>query len=357
MKRITLILAALTLVAASCTKSELTPSQSSNAIQFQPANSLSTKVDGSVFPETENFSVYAWTAGTTSEYFMDDVTVTYSGSDNLWKPITTYYWPGNQTVDFFCYYPTTFTGLDVDENHISISNDFATSQLDILYANKAVGFRDNTWNYGYYGVPTLFNHAGARLTVRTVLTGNEAIDELGNVTRWEVTIKSLQLTGIYTSGTCDMDLSSRDNGVIPWTKPAGNVWEHGNAVNTPGAPLFSYDNATGDALVVGDYVDLIPTFYVLPQTLAADQQRMTLVYDIKTYRTPAGGTEYLFLDQSNMVASADLLTDNIPSWQMNNSIIYTLRISPGTSRTPIYFAPAVDDWVVKYVDTTIDLGM
>ena len=178
MKRFTLILAAAALVVASCTKSELSPGNSGRAIKFMPASSLSTKVEGAVFPENENFGVYAWTAGTPSEYFMDDVTVTYNAEENLWRPITTYYWPGNQTVDFFCYYPTSFTGLTVGEDHISISNDYASSQLDILYANKAVGFRDNTYNYGYYGVPTLFNHAGARLAVNAVLTADEATDQI-----------------------------------------------------------------------------------------------------------------------------------------------------------------------------------
>ena len=102
MKRFLLFAAMAATLAVSCTKSEIAQPAKDNSISFQTANFSGTKVDGNFFPTDEPFSVFAWTEGTTGEYFMNNVSVVYDSENDLWKPSQTYYWPGNnQGVDFF----------------------------------------------------------------------------------------------------------------------------------------------------------------------------------------------------------------------------------------------------------------
>lgn len=358
MKRITLILAAFALLAISCTKSDYSSFRTESNINFMPVSALSTKVDGVVFPTDDTFNAYAWTEGTTGEYFMDDEIVGYNEEDDTWKTETTYYWPG-QPVDFFCYYPSYLSGMTISQNRITLTNDYASSQQDIMYADKAVGFTENTTNYGYTGVPTVFHHAGAKLAVYAYLADDTTEDEMGNATRWEINLKSVRLSGIYTTGTCTLNLSSSATGVIPWTKPtdaAGNaVWSHGAPVNSDSDTKFNYTDAV---IMEADSVyKVLPEFYILPQTLVEGQQQVTIEYDLKTYRTPLNGEEQLFLSQENRSVTVNLLSDLITAWPMNHAVTYTLLFNPVNSSTPIYFAPTVADWVNIQNTTTIDLGL
>lgn len=364
MKRFLLFAAMAATLAVSCTKSELAPVSRDNAISFQTANYSGTKVEGNYFPTDETFSVFAWTEGTTGEYFMNNVTVAYNSDDNLWKPSKTYYWPGNnQGVDFFGYYPSGMSGLSVAQNRIQYSNiNFANTQIDMLYSDKAVAYTGNENNYGHTGVPILFRHAGAKLTVYATLGLDRVRDTTTHTTtRWEVDLKGANLSGIYTTGSCVLDLaSSPAKGLVSWVKPADaggyNVWDHTSAVNSN---LDSkYSNTRHYEMKNGESQEVIKSFYVLPQTLVADQQKINLTLTVRTY-SQADGEEETLVMENDIQASADLLCEAIPAWQMNHSAVYTIVINPTGSYQPqpIFFDPYVVKWDTVENTIQIDLNL
>lgn len=369
MKKFFFIAVAVMAIAA-CTKTEVNTPQ--NLISFQPASQLNTKVTGSVFPQTETFGAFAWTAGTSTTYFIDNNVVSFSNGQ--WSTATPYYWPKNQTVDFFCYYPFDTAGSNptvLSETQIKYDVDFskASSQVDYMYADKAVGYTDNAdqvqddGQNALEGVPTIFRHAGAKVTVNVVLGDNEKSNPGDNVdTKWEVKLKSVRLSGLYIKGTCEMNLSSTTaTGMVPWTKPAGNVWTPDETITNSTDNNTIFTDVQERPLEKGIGQNVIPTIYVLPQALTAGQQKITIVCEIKTYRKATTATEYPtepFLVQNNATVTADLLIpapnqNAIEAWEMNHNIVYNITLGPAGSQ--ITFDPAVDNWVNENVSTNIEL--
>ena len=372
MKKFFFIAVAVVAMAA-CSKTEVNPVAENNAISFQTATAV-TKVTGSVFPQDQTFGVYAWTEGTTGEYFIENKEVSYNATGNMWTTATPYYWPKNQTVDFFCYYPYNVAGTvpTVTKTQITYTDiDFTANQVDLMYADKAVGYTDNAnqvedGQNAYEGVPTVFRHAGAKLKVNVILGENEKTEAVtGTKTRWSVVLKQVVLTGIYTKGTCVLNLSSTDNGIIPWTKPAD---ANGYYVWTPDATLTNdedntlYKDVQNRNLTKGEGQLVIPEIYVLPQTLAAGQQKIALTVDITTERQLPGETTWTTaLVQTGKVVSANLLIDtadpntSVFAWQMNQAITYNITLGPAGKQ--ITFDPAVIDWDPKTYSTNIDLDI
>ena len=375
-------IAAAALALAACTKTDLTGPQ--NLISFQPANQL-TKVTGSVFPTDQTFGTYAWTAGTTGEYFIENKEVSFI--NGAWTTATPYYWPKNQTVDFFSYYPYNVAGTipSVSKTQISYTGiDFSTTQVDIMYADKAVGFTDNAdqvqdGQNAFTGVPTFFRHAGAKVKVNIILGENEKTENDGTVTKWDVTLKSTQLSGIYYKGDCVMNLATTPaTGLVPWVKPVQNVGTDTAPENvnvwTPDVTLTNseanslYNDKVVRQLVKNEGVTVIGNalgndqydgIYMLPQALAAGQQQITFKFDVVTYRKAPGATEFVpALTQNDVTLTADLLintndANQILAWQMNQSIVYNITIGPAGKQ--ITFDPAVDAWESKTVATNIEL--
>lgn len=372
MKKLFFIAIAAMAIAA-CAKTEV-DGPAVKAIGFQPANQLNTKVTGSVFPQNETFGTYAWTAGTQGEYFIENQEVSFNATANFWSTATPYYWPKNQTVDFFSYYPYNVAGTvpTVEKTKITYNNiDFTANQVDLMYADKAVGYTDNAnqvedGQNAYEGVPTIFRHAGAKVKVYVILGDNEKTEAVtGTVTKWDVVLKQVVLSGLYTKGSCELNLSSTDNGIIPWTKPAD---ANGYYVWTPDATITNdedntlYKDVQNRNLVKGEGQLVIPEIYVLPQTLVAKQQVIALTVDITTYRKLQGETEFTqVLVQNDKVVSADLLIDtndlntSVFAWEMNQAITYNITLGPAGKQ--ITFDPAVDAWEPKTYATNIDLDI
>ena len=373
MKRVLVFLSIAALLATACAKTEIQSVEMNDAEIIFNTIAMQTKVDGTVFPTTETFSTYAWAAGTAGTYFMDNETIAYSAADNGWKPQgSTYYWPKNTTVDFISYYPTGLTGITVAENKITYSGiDVNTLQQDIMYADKAAGFSNNVdlvddGLNAYNGVPTVFRHALAKVKFIIELTYNHKQEADGTVTDWEVTVNSLGLAGIYTTGGCVLNLAGTPtSGVIGWDKPADNVWTpDGTAVAIPG-PL------TAQAVVPGTEYAAVNEMYVLPQALAAGQQKVTLNLTIKTKRNNAD-----FLTET-FDRSADITIPALPAWEINHVYTYRLKLTPtasnGNGGTPlnpgdtvdpndpdlsdviITFDPAVQGWDNVGVETVLNI--
>ena len=381
MKKV-LVIAAAAIMMAACTKTEVMGPQ--NVISFQPANQL-TKVDGSVFPTDQTFGTYAWTEGTVGEYFIENKEVSFA--NGVWSTANAYFWPKNQTVDFFSYYPYNVSGAvpTVSKTQIAYNGiDFSTTQVDIMYADKAVGYTDNAdqvqdGQNAFTGVPTIFRHAGSKVKINVILGENEKTENDGTVTKWDVTLKSTQLSGIYYKGDCVMALADTPTtGLVPWVKPTQNVgtdtapnyvnvWTPDQTLTNSEANSLYNDNHVVELVknqgvtVIGNALgnDQYDGIYMLPQALAAGQQKITFKFDVVTYRKAPGATEFVqTLTQNNVTLSADLIIDTnnenqILAWQMNQSIVYNITIGPAGKQ--ITFDPAIDAWESKTVSTNIEL--
>ena len=358
-RKVTIYAALATLMTfASCTKSEILQ-ENGRAIAFQTA-SYTTRIgiEGTVFPTSESFGVYAWAEGTIGDYFMDNERISYSATDDVWRPSTTYYWPKNTTIDFQGFYPYGLSGVTAAEDKITYSGyDVEAGQEDVMYSSKAVGFGDNPDGSGQgidasNGVPIIFHHALSKVTVMAKLAFSSMTEEDGTVYEWELTVNKTTLSDFFKKGGAEFLLSEEPaEGIVEWIKPVdadtNRVWTNDGAKTSK-----SY---SGPVTVASEEpVVILPEFFTLPQALDSLGQKVTVDYTIKTKRN---GAEFL---SETLTRSAYVYLEEIPAWEINHKIIYTLLFSPvelgpGGRPSIITFDPAVDDWDVITATTVINL--
>ena len=225
----------------------------------------------------------------------------------------------------------------------------------------------------YEGVPTIFRHAGCKVKINVILGENEKTETDGTVTKWDVTLKSVVLSGLYYKGSCVLNLASTPTtGLVAWVKPQdtdGNYVWTANTTLTNDVTNSLYTDVQVRNLVKNEGVTVIGTslgnnqydgIYVLPQTLVATQQKINFVFDVVTYRKAPGADDFVqALTQNDVALSAPLLIDtgtpatSVSAWQMNQSIVYNITIGPAGKQ--ITFDPAIDNWENKTYATNIEL--
>ena len=336
-------------------------------ISFQVANhsALLTRAgdDGDEYGDTP-FGAYAWFKGEGSNEdvdFMTNQKVIFDGE--VWRPDgMTYYWPNGGSLDFFSYSPySADNGPSVSENSISWT-DWSVADnagVDLMYATKAPGMTAPVTTYQFNGVPTLFHHALARVRMKLRLAYDEVLADTGDKTKWDVTVHSIKLKGIYGTGSLTLNI---DEDGKEWVKPTSNVWTtSGDAENISLdiTELPTLDNT--DLHVVG------APMMVLPQTFSVGQC-IDMEVTIRTWRDTGDGYK-LFLTENHVHVGADLSATAIASWGINQDITYTLILAPslavslGTDLdgdgiadqepTVITFDPAVGDWESINLTTSI----
>ena len=371
---IILAVAALASMVA-CTKTEIVP-EAQKEISFEVAKYVQTKATPGVkYDESLTFGTYAWftaTSGSTNAVFMTNEEVGLVSG--VWKTKkNTFYWPKTGSIDFISYSPfagtngtagtvPTVTATSIDYTDVTIASD------DLMYADKVTcssnvnEIKDDLVSgsdSGYSGVPTLFHHALAKLSFKmnaSFLTYTDNTTTPANTTTWEIQVTKAKIKGIYTEGSCALTWDSSS-----WTKPAGEVW-------TPksGSTLFEQDLVTSPVTLKAspDFTDLVSVSnaYVMPQTLVAGAQQLELEMEIKT--TLSNGN----VITENYSKTLDLSAiSSIPSWKMNDNIVYTITIKPTSSADPsnpnmddptdvtITFDPAVADWTQVTASADIKL--
>ena len=377
MKKYFIIAAAALVAMTGCSKIETAP-EVQREISFQVANNVRTKATGSVY-ENGSFGTYAWFNNT--DVFMVNEQVDKSGG--VWRTVdNTYYWPKTGSISFISYSP--FTGASNTENSVPVITknsitytDVTVGTTDLMYADRATCSSNvdevtdsDTADSGFTGVPTVFNHALAKLSFKIKANFIEYTDPTTNTTTtWEVTVKSAKIGGFKTKGSLALTLN--DDGKT-WNKPVTNIGTDTDPVN-----VNIWTNASGatdeqeliDATTYPDGVVLTTTAqdlaaasgFVLPQQLTADTQKITLDIHIKT-NLPNGHS--INEDFKPTIDIKDI--SSLQAWQMNQNIVYTINIKPtakadvnGHDDDPndviITFDPAVADWVTVSTEATIQL--
>lgn len=386
-------------------------------IKFQTASYATksmTKADGDEFSTTKSFGTYAWSAASqlSDNVFMDDETVSFQ--TNAWKPSKTYYWPKTATVDFVSYYPQGASYITVAPSAITYTNfdlSKAANQDDILYADKAVGYGSNvnqiTTNpaTNYTGVPTLFRHALAKVSVKAALSYDrkkqQEKDGSYTVTKWAVKFTSASYGNLYYKGNLKLQLKAEavpaptiahtlgwdvlDSEDAVLSPSAKKVWTSHTA-DKSAATAFTLANS---GILTTTEASLLENAYVLPQALSAEAgaQGMSFGFTIKTYRktdlTAEQAEAYMneaidFNSDTNIflvengTAVANFRSEEITAFEMAHNYTFNLKFAPtsGSGKTgdsdpdtdnpnlddvTISFDPAVEGWTNTNCEATLYL--
>ena len=357
MRKILYITSALGVILTSCTKTVV--EEPLKEIFFQWADhSVVTKADPEDYKDRYKdipFGTYAWYKAVNpvdNSNFMENQKVSYVEPSNRWTTTgITYYWPKTGTLDFISYSPYTEDGIDapapvITQSGISypVWDVNAHQNVDVMYSDKVTGLTGNvnTYNHGYEGVPTLFHHALAKVGFKVRALYLSATSETGDVTRWEVTINSITLNDILTSGKLSMTLG--EDGT--WVKPETNAWDPSDALTN-----ISIEGAEGE--LTEEQQILGEPFIVLPQVL--NKQSVTINATIKTYHTSTGSSEErLLYTEPNLNVTGLLKSPALDTWGINQCVYYDLVFSPSLTNggidpfidgpISITFDPAVADW-------------
>ena len=337
-----LFLAALVGVAfTSCVRNEEFAPKTQKEISFEVANYVqSTRVGA--FDTNESFGAYVWHNNGSTLTLMNNDVATVSHSDSKWAPTPTLYWPTTGSVDCQAYYPTTLkptmdaTGLTLTYPTYTVrnakENAAAVPAHDVKYANRAHRYIANEISYdGFNGIPTLFNHALAKLNFKVALSDTEGLEDVV----WTAEVTKITVEGVYDTGNLELKTTvpTGDNKAqSTWTLPTPAIW---TKVGDTKADERNWEGTV--ALEEGDVktFDAGETYYVLPQAIEDNVQKGTITYSLTQ---SVGGVT----TTTNHTKSFNFYGKLLDNWEMNKNITYTLTITPKTNT--ILFAPAVTEW-------------
>lgn len=337
MKKLFFIAAIASVAFASCVKNDPAPSVTGqHEIAFTaPVVGPQTKIYGEIgvgYNTGESFDVWCVhnTADITewggTEYF-SNVTATYDPTLVGWTLSPKYYWPATGKLSFVALSPsltntTTYNhangfqitawsqGANQDEIVDLMYSDptFDCEKSSFVNANKDDD--DDTGNYKFNGVDINFKHALSYILFNVKTTGDYSATT-------QFRLNTITLSGVYTTGTFKQKVAD------PWTEDtAGTTGTYVAYTNSPG--LEFGNSAVHAAAAAGKEIIL------LPQALTADQQKITVNYQIST-----DGTTWI-----DQVQEVDLKNATVAAWEMGMKYTYNLSIG----MTEIIFDPAVTYW-------------
>ena len=271
-------------------------------------------------------------------------TITYNPSTPEWSPSRTYYWPKSSQsyVNFVSWYDKNGQPATATQTAMSWVIDGSSRTLapddNIMFADVAWRYNDNATEYVATsgvseGVPTLFHHALARVKFQAKAT---PVSE--GTTTWSVSITNFKLEGVRKQGT--LSLTNADPGSTGtrawWTGTQGSdpAWSLSGAADT-----LSRAGQTFNLTVNDQPVAIMNTRSVLPQP-TTDMQ-LSFDYAIRTDYDNSG-SNYV-IERLHKTIALSSFTSAAGSWEMNQSITYTITINPKSNL--ILFDPVCTDWV------------
>lgn len=401
MQKYFIIVAVTMLSLVSCTKFEDTAPP--RKIYFEKATyKPQTKSESSVMSEFTSFKCMAFlhadnggTAYYATQYMFGDTgedIFAYDGSDAItttsanvayWAPSHDYYWPkGSRSyINFVGWYdkngtPNLNNGKPVVETTENGTDSYTLSwTIDgtnrSLQQDDNILYADAAWQYkatpdAVYkkdgsvskGVPMLFHHALAKLSIKAKVSALESINITGGTgtqnpngkTTWNVTLSDITLTNVYDKGTLTLkNTDPGSNGTQQWAVLNNN---NANIGWVPSGQTTTIEIADpANALTLDeDNCKLLNEWTVLPQltgniVLSFNYDIVTTYHKINT----ANGEEIEVRDYAHETIHESInlsaFSGGITSWDMNKKIIYTLTIDPVTQLVKI--DPAMVDWITE----------
>ena len=340
-----LVLAALAIAAmAACTKSNVQYEQPGE-ISLQPVAQKATKaaVDGTTYPTSLNFNVWAWWGDHGADTPLANFTNTtpyiaegkfVSRNDNSWGGATPYYWPTKGSLVFAGYSPADASGTfgytlpsSSETKGKFIVTDYVQSN-DITKTHDLMWFDVTDKSYDQNstdskGVPVTFQHALSWLTFKFKLADG--------VTQHNWTITNVKLTGIETTA----DFNSNSGWTEEATTKEVGVWSASGdvlpyLVTSEAKVLESAEN--GVVVIPQSCAPETPAVDATPAVPAAAE--LVVTYKMKTY---VNGVEPI--DQEvTLPLNGSQITGN--KWLPGMHYTYTITFGGNE----ILIAPSVTKW-------------
>lgn len=334
------ILAAAALVAiAACSKNEAdtTAYEQSRVINFSTVSGKATKtpLSGTVYKTTDpHFGVfcYALTDGKTwaansadGQAYMNKIEISYNGTDKIWEPASTYYWPLSGSLTFTGFSPYTeaskvayapATKAMTVTGYVAAATTAA--QTDLMWANTQKDLTDNQSTYTsesatstLKGVNMVFHHALSQVIFK--------VKKAAGLDDYTVTVNSITFNAMST-GT----LTVTDDSPV-WGAATVKA-----AYDSEGADVVAPNNSA-DFAVVGNANMMVPQTLTAENPLAENDQKFVITYSLKK-----GGVD---LGQKEVTVA--LKTTDVTAWEQNKIYNYNIVID----LNKIYFNPTMVDWV------------
>ena len=321
--------------------------------------------------------------GTTGE------TISYNSGVPEWAPANEYFWPkaASSYINFVSWYTTNddfITPANVSETQMdwgtSGSPITITGTDNILFANEALGYKDNTNNGTTYandavtsGVPTLFHHALAKIAFNVLVkTANTSTGTIWDVDVQSATLKvgnngylALINNAPAQSGTITQSLSpwkvgtdyatgtEATSAIVGWARPAsGATTENvaGTVLNfTNFAPYDNDHKASASQVLIAERT-VMPQFIGEAGTPSNTYGAVTFTITFKLSLFHANASHQkngsAFSEEVITISETNLfdLVSTIGNWCMNTKYVYNITIDPVGNK--ITFDPAVVDWYV-----------
>ena len=347
--------AALLPLAGSCTKIEVAEADSRVALDYnvaleqpynleQPQSKAPLTKAATAYSTDDTFKSFAWYLPKGKNWdndkddaaaYFSDVTVKFD-TDKWRGADQSYYWPKLGSLSFWSYSPAKLAETNADK--ISVTKDgvsltgwtvnASTNQdIDFMVADFKSDLKTNTLTYGYYGVPTLFRHKLAKVTVQASVGKADKNDKTKPAD--EVKIYKVSFKNVYTKGNFTMTQPTQD------TK-ATESWSDRSTLQE----IVIYENTNGLELdLTAQNVTLIGT-----DGLAKDLLAIPQVLNGDSVRGTSGVSLYIEYSINGQKGTADKLLSDIKSqlWGIGQHITYSVVF--GEENEPIEFSGSVGDW-------------
>ena len=357
MKKYLIIAAAAALTLASCAKietytsvdNELKPIAFTNyAPKALAKANASFYAAGNTLIENAQFGVWGWStnngtafAGTGTDFFANWYTVIYqsggntTGSSNDYTTDGLRYWPSGDTpkwLSFCAYYPKNGSGINPPDaglgEYTFTAQTSAATMVDFMVSDVVA---DQTYdtrnsnpgtNSGTDGTVALtFRHMLTKVVFQFKKSDVDAV----------VTVTGASLSGIFKTNT----LTTSYNGTATDAYDASKTVKTWGTANTEQTYTVAIPAAALTTTAVSSGNDANDIFLMVPQTIAADQQKLTISWTVQSGSDPAIPNEAT-VDLYDMLDSSS----NHINWAKNQYVIYTITVGPH----PIYFTATVAGW-------------
>ena len=335
MKKFFFLAVAAIVALAACSKNVIDEtSNEARKINFSTVTGMNTKapISGTVYKTTDpTFGIfcYALTSGQTwasnsasGQLYMNNVEISYNGTDKIWEPASVYYWPLSGSLTFIGYSPYGCAGTVAyapATKALTVTNftvdDDPDDQEDLMWATTNPDLTDNQSTYTselqtstLTGVNEVFHHALSQVKFN--------VKKAAGLDSYDITVNSITFTA-YSKGT----LTVTDDSPA-WSAQANQDGFH---YDTEGSDVAAPNNASAFALFGKANMPV-------PQTLAASNQQFTITYSLEKDGVDLGSktvTKDLYVNAEGLTA-----------WAPNTIYNYNITID----LNKIYFNPTIVEW-------------
>lgn len=366
MKKILLVAASVTLLAAGCQKTEIVNPVGEPAMTFSTGMKKLTKAHGTADADStglnnlkaQDFRVWAYgdyeDENTLNTIELDSI---YDGMANMnvyytpvtsadstglvesWAPAKEYYWPGvGKNLRFFAVSGADL-GVDLSDYESVVTIDINRDSTN--KANPVLTVKDFEVNVASPNTDLMVadfvcqnqDKKEVELNFRHALSKVEFLFKTINGSDRDVFVQSIEVAGIRTKST--LTVTAQDT--------TGNQKK---------PIVFTWDEPVTEETFVDDYTavpDDFPEKVEYIDTTKTDTTAMKLTPAAETFATwmvvPQTITNYqvkvlYVIGERQFESIFTLSSDNLPTWNPNQYVRYTVTLAPNL----ISFVPKVEDW-------------